>query len=306
MKLGCATWLFSSPHYQPPYDEAVKIIGDMGFKGLELIAFEEKDLREYYAQGKIRELRKSYESFGMQLTEFAVYSPVIGGLPSLDRAERDKSFEVFKKAVQVGRDLGSRAMNLVSHWPYGMTCPISYPPSYITPFVNGVVRASPKLKMNLAHVDYGQVWDTYVQSLQRCLDICVENGMEFYIEGHANVIVSNTDTMLRLFDRIPSDKIGVNFDTAWHLLQREYLPLSIRKLGKRLRHFHLRDGDGMINYGLPCGTGIIDWQDFFETLKEIGFDGFLSFEITGFEDIKKYVTDSKEYIEKQMRLAGVK
>lgn len=303
MRLGCAAWVYSSPHYQPPYDEAIRIIGEMGFGALELIAFEEKDLDEYYTPETIHELRELYESYGMILSEFAVYTPVVADLAHMDEERREKAFEIFKKATQIAKGLGSQAMNLVSNWVQDVKCPMAYPPCFLTPFVNGVGKASPKLKMEIPDIDYDKLWDNYMVMLKRCLDYCVENGMDFYIEGHSYVIVGSTDAMLRMYDRIDSSHLGINFDTAWHLVQREFLPMSIKKLGKKIRHFHMRDGDGMFSYSLPCGAGIIDWEGVLRALKDVGFEGTLSFEMGGYadtEDTKKYILESKEYIEKIM------
>lgn len=308
MKLGCGTWAFSSPHYQPPYDDAIKIIGDMGFKALEMILFEDGDQYTYYTPEKIKELRASYESYGMTLSEFAIYTPIVGDLSHMDPERREKAFQKFVEGANIAKALGSEAVNLVSNWVQDVKCPIEYPPCYITPFVNGVGRSSPKWKMEIPAIDYNLLWDNYMEMLQRCLDYCKANGMKFYIEGHANVIVSGADAMLRMYDRIPDEDLGINFDTAWHMIQREYLPISIRKLGKRIKHFHMRDGDGMFSYSLPTGMGVLDWESIFCALKDVGFDGTLSFEIGGYadrEDTIKYISNAKKYIEEQLTLAGI-
>ena len=39
MKVGAAVGCFTHPHYEPPYEEAVKTIGELGFDGIELIAY---------------------------------------------------------------------------------------------------------------------------------------------------------------------------------------------------------------------------------------------------------------------------
>ena len=67
-------------------------------------------------------------------------------------------------------------------------------------------------------------WNRYLDSLGKIVKMCEETNMRFALEGHANVIVGTTDAMLRAFDWIKSDAFGTNFDTAWQLVQREYLP----------------------------------------------------------------------------------
>ena len=173
MKLGCCSWSFSSPNYEPPYDKAIEVIGGMGFKGVELILFEEKDLVEYYTPSKIKELRNSYRSYGIELSEFAVFTKVLERLSSMDPLEREQAFDVFKKATLVAKELGSQAMNLVSNWPYGMKAPNNYPPAYIYPFGNGVNRFSPKLYMEIPDIDYAKLWDTYMETMKECLRFVV-------------------------------------------------------------------------------------------------------------------------------------
>ena len=126
------------------------------------------------------------------------------------------------------------------------------------------------------------------------------------MEGHANVVVGTTDGFLRAADHIQSDHFGTNFDTAWQLLQREYIPWSVYKLGDKIRHVHLRDGDGLLCYSYPPGMGIIDWHGFIKALKDVGYDGFLSFELTGFEEGEKYIREAKEYMERVLTEEGVR
>jgi sugar phosphate isomerase/epimerase len=308
MRLGCCTYIFSSPHYDPPYDESVEIIGEMGFKSLEFIVFRTADLDDYYTPQKIRELRHSCKNYGMKVSEFAFYSPVINDLGHLDEAKREAALANFKKGVLIAKELDAEAVNMVSSWPQDMHCPIEYIPCYITPFVDGAGHTSPKMKMTIPVIDYAELWDTYMETIARCLELCVENGLDLYIEGHAHVIVSGVDAMLRMFDRIHSPHLGINFDTSWHLTMREYLPMSIRRLGSKIKHFHLRDGDSMFYYALPCGAGTIDWEGFIAAVRDIGFNGALSFEMGGYGNVQetvKYIRESKEHVEKAMTLAGV-
>jgi sugar phosphate isomerase/epimerase len=133
-----------------------------------------------------------------------------------------------------------------------------------------------------AGADFDAIWRNYVESLRAAAELAADVGLRLTIEGHAHVIVSGTDAMLRLFGQLPHEALAVNFDTSWHFLQREYLPMSILKLGDRIAHVHCRDGDGLLNYGLPPGQGIIDWRGVLRALRDVGFDGFLTLEVSAF------------------------
>jgi len=162
-----------------------------------------------------------------------------------------------------------------------------------------VTTPYPKVVMNLpTPFDADAIWENYVDSLAQVTAYCENKGILFALEGHAHVIVSGTDAMLRLFDRIPSRSLVVNFDTVWHFIQREYLPMSIYKLKDRIAHVHLRDSDGLLYYGAPVGQGVIDMHGVVRALTNVGYAGYLSFEYSGFEDFLGVAGQSKEYIER--------
>lgn len=301
MKLGCAAWAFTKPRYGAPYEDAVSTIGQLGFQGLELIVHSREDLEQYYTAAKTKELRGLYRSYNMQLSQFAVYTPMVQDMLSPDEAKREDAFRLFEQAVAVGHDLGTSLINLVSHWMDGLVAPppISYPPNYINPFAGGADRTEPKMSMQLPQpFDWDAIWQNYMDVLRRCLGIVQARGMKLAVEGHAHVIVSNSDAMLRMFDYIPSPDMGVTYDTAWHLIQREYAALAAKKLGKRILSVHVRDGDGLVNYGLPPGYGVIDWHDFIGALHSVGYSGFLTLEMTRYAKPEHYIKEAKLYLER--------
>jgi len=299
MKIGCCCWNFTHPHYEAPYDDAIRTVGELGFEGVEMIVFTKRDLDEYYTPRKIDELRRLIASYNLEISEFVLYAYCADGMESLDRSKKEAALDTFSRAARVAAALGSGTINIVSHWVEGLRAPISYPPSYIHPYIPGVDRQEPKLRMTLPeNIDWDAVWRNYIDSLRACTQIAADNGLIFTIEGHANVIVSGTDAMLRVFDSIPSPSIGVNFDTAWHLIQREYLPISIAKLGSRIKHVHVRDADGCTNYNLPPGQGITDWHGVLEALHGVGYDGFLSMEFGGYKEPARYAREAKEYLQR--------
>lgn len=305
MKIGCAAWILCKDNYAPPYDEPIRLIGKMGFECVEMILNDACDLDHYYTEDTTKSLRSLYESYGMQLSEFAVHTPLLSGLASLDPAKNKAALELFQRAADVAWRLGARAMNLVSNW-MEFDCPHGYPPAYFVPFANGSGVGSPKWNMGLpCFSDYSEIWTNYMETLKKCLAIAQSAGMTFHLEAHANAIVSNSDAMLRMFDAIPSEDFGINFDVAWHLMQREYPSLALRKLGRRVKHLHLRDGDGLINYSLPCGMGIVDWVDIFKTLKDIGFEGTCSFEIGAHTNMLSQLSIAKANIKNAIDEAGM-
>jgi len=82
--------------------------------------------------------------------------------------------------------------------------------------------------------------------------------------------------LLRVLDR---PNVAVNFDPANMLLYGKGDPIeALRLLGPWLRQVHIKDANpspvaGAWGEEVAVGTGKVDWPTFFETLKEVGFNG---------------------------------
>ena len=299
IRVGCIAWGFTTqtPPYAPPYEEGIRAAGELGFDGIELILHDPSDLDTYWTPGKIDEIHNLYRSYGLTLSEFALYQNVVAGLPDLNPSAKARSLEDFDGGCRLARSLGAQIVNMVAQWPIGLKAPIPYPPSYYLVNAPGVQGFQPKLAMELpANFDWDAVWDNYVDSMHQCTSIAKSHGLRLALEGHANVIVSHTDSFLRLFDRVGDPALGTNFDVAWQFIQREYIPWSIYKLKERIFHVHARDGDGMSCYSLPVGQGIIDWHGVVRALKDVGYDGFLSLEMGRYEDPRRWRKYSLDYL----------
>lgn len=302
MRIGCHASALQ-PARKAPYDAAIENAAALGFDGVELIAMDPAELTDYYSRDRIRQLRKSASASRLTISQFALFSTACEGIASLDAERKARDLDLMQRAVDVCAELGCDILNLVSHWPVGMAAPIEYIPSYIYPIARGLGRTpSPKYRMTLpADFDYAAIWSNYIDSLRQVAEMSAARGVRFAVEGHANVIVSGADALLRLYDQCDHPNLVVNFDTSWHFIQREYLPMSIHKLGRRIAHVHLRDADGLLFYGAPVGQGIIDWPGVIEALRAVAYDGFLSFEWGGFDDYLGVARDAREYIARLLR-----
>jgi L-ribulose-5-phosphate 3-epimerase len=85
-------------------------------------------------------------------------------------------------------------------------------------------------------------------------------------------------------EHLGESNVAVNFDPANMLLYNKGDPIvALKTLGPWVKGIHLKDGavarsPGQWGEELPVGGGRVDWSAFFDTLGEIGFKGWLSFE----------------------------
>lgn len=89
------------------------------------------------------------------------------------------------------------------------------------------------------------------------------------------------------------------------MVQREYLPWSVYKLGNRIRHVHLRDTDGMLCYTRRQEKESSTGHGFVRALKEVNFDGYLSFEMGGMLEPEKVVRRARDYMLRVLREENV-
>jgi sugar phosphate isomerase/epimerase len=78
MRFGAAIWPFQ---WYPPYDDAIRRVARLGFRAVELIAWDRDTLQTYYTPDRSAALRQMIADEGLILSEF-VTTP--GGIASPD------------------------------------------------------------------------------------------------------------------------------------------------------------------------------------------------------------------------------
>jgi sugar phosphate isomerase/epimerase len=263
MKIGASIWPF---RWDRPYDDAIRRIAQLGFKAIELIAWDREALETYYTPQVIKNLKAIIAGEGLELSEFVSTPP---GMASSEKKERDAAVEHFKCMVDVAVGLGTRTVNTVSVFPFAIEVPRITDRPHVQEYS---VYYPPGL-------DWKRNWEDYVDAVRRCCDICEDAQVRYALEPHPYRYMSNAASMLRLIDHVKSDALGMNFDPS-HLFPMGDMPHTvIYQLGDRIFHCHFSDNDGMTNVHWRPGKGKIDWTAVMRALKETGFDGTISIEL---------------------------
>src|SRR4051812_41002007 len=67
VQFGAAIWPFQ---WNPPYDDGIRRIARLGFRQIELIAWDRDTLKTYYTSERIAALRQLIADEGLTLSEF--------------------------------------------------------------------------------------------------------------------------------------------------------------------------------------------------------------------------------------------
>jgi sugar phosphate isomerase/epimerase len=297
-KIGCVSWNFHSlaPGAHP--EEAIDVIGSLGFEAIELIANSPLDVDEYWTDATIDRIKKQLERNHLALNQFPFFQPVVEDLTSTNPEARKRSLDYFEKGCRIAHKLGAPMVNIVAPWARQLKASTAYLPRYF--MSDG--QPGEKFHIDIAPgYDFDQLWHLFVETIKACLERAKGHGMKFSIENHTHTMLPVTDSFLRLWDAIRDPALGCNLDCGWAMNQREYPPVAIHKLNRHLMNLHLRDIDSRMREYVAIGQGVMDFKAIADAVKAVGFTGTLSLEQDGSnEDMKatcrRYITVMKEYL----------
>ena len=168
---------------------------------------------------------------------------------------------------------------------------------------------------------FTDIWKPIIREAEKCgVKIAIENCPMLFTEdewpGGQNL--ATTPKILRdMFERIPSDSFGLNFDPSHFVWQQMDYVKAVYEFRDKLFHVHFKDIAVDVEkfsqvgvMGLPLeymepripGHGDVKWKNFIEALYDVGYDGYAAVEIEDkeYEDnldrIKESITLSYNYL----------
>lgn len=298
MKLSCC-WLYAISRYGYPVPvadipAALRQMAALGFHYVELEGASEGDnLLEVYAQR--RALKELCAELGLRVINFC---PVIPELVSLDEAERRRGQELFRLAVELATFFHCATIQIDSYTPplkfvgerpykemlnYGVEFRIEVDPAF----------------------NWEEQWRVLVETFTFCAQEATKAGLPFCLEPRVGELISNTDALLRLMDHVGADNFGAVLDTAHQHAQKEILPLSVEKLGRRIMYLHVADNDGKVNEHKALGEGTVDWVGVFTALKKHRFSGYVAIDIGRLPDMDEAMRRSIAFLRDLLPRLGI-
>ncbi len=101
------------------------------------------------------------------------------------------------------------------------------------------------------------------------------------IDPKPGLIVHTAEQARQIVEQIKSPHVGVNFNTGHFHRSRQDLAASIRDLKTQIRHVHIEDVAADHSGIVVPGTGAVDFAAVFQALDHIGYDGWLTVDLSG-------------------------
>ena len=123
----------------------------------------------------------------------------------------------------------------------------------------------------------------------------------------------------QVFEMIPSDHFGLNFDPSHFVWQQMDYVKAVRDFKDKIFHVHFKDiklkKEKLAEYGVLAyplsymepkipGLGDVNWDDFVSELTQVGYEGYACLEIEdyAFEGSKERILDSIRQAKRYMEL----
>ncbi len=268
-KLSIGSWAYTFGPYSSnpiPFDTVVKQLGEYGFDGVEVGAFQPHIHPDDYPEKSDREkVKQLIHENGLGISGIAADFSPTGG-PASDEAQKDNNYiNVFKKNVQLCVDLGTNILRVDTiHPPDGAP-----------------------------GVDRETAWNRIVNLWRECAQIAQDNGVKMVWEFEPGFLFNKPSEVRKMVDEVNHPNFSILFDTCHAYMcaveaarqpePKETLPGGVvefaRMLKGKIGHIHLIDSDGTLHDNetsthRPFGEGKINFDEAIPAIVEdAGFTG---------------------------------
>jgi len=146
----------------------------------------------------------------------------------------------------------------------------------------------------LNSLNFSEELDFFKNSLILLGDYAEQKQILLSIEYEPGLLINNSEDVWNLISNDYSN-IGLNFDTCHVAVLGENISEMIKKFGKKIFHTHISDCKNNIHFHLIPGLGDINFMDIYDSLKKIGYSGYLTAELYPYSDNPKEAA-SKAFI----------
>ncbi len=143
---------------------------------------------------------------------------------------------------------------------------------------------------------YDEIWDRMVKTLRELAEHAEKDKVKLVVETltpyESNAFKSAND-LVELFKRIDNPYIVGMCDTVAPYVQHESIMAYFSKLGEKMYHMHIIDGELGTDSHIMPGDGAIPLPELMTELKAIGYDGTATIEL-----VLGYINEPRMYAQR--------
>ena len=241
-------------------EEVLKDLSELGYRAVEwtLAHFNPRTK----SMDELQKLVRATRNFGMEISEVVVQQDFV----TFDESAREDRIELVKDCIKAAGEVGVKVLNVFS----------------------GPAAWDPNAPVLFRNIQEGQAWDIVLGAYDELLPLAEKSNVFLAVEAVFSMLCRDYYTTRVLIDHFDSPNLGVNMDPSHYVLYRNDAAWVVKQFGDKIKHVHLKDvvgvpGDVGQSFLFPLlGEGIVDWGAFFQSLDEIGYEGYASVEFESF------------------------
>jgi sugar phosphate isomerase/epimerase len=245
-------------------ENAIREIANIGYKGVEILGDVPHAYPPNFSEEEIKKIKNLVSDLKIEITNlnsFALYA--LGDVYHPSWIEPDKRLRIKRiqytiDCIYLAKKLGIKNLSTEPGGPINIK--------------ESKIKSDILLKI-------------FVEGLKKVESIAEENNIKILVEPEPSLLIENSSQFLQLMKTICSDNIKLNFDIGHFYCVKEDPSETILKLIDYIEHFHLADisNDRVHNHLIP-GMGSINFEQVFDTIKNIGYKGFVTVELYPYQD----------------------
>ncbi|HPP60089.1 MAG TPA: sugar phosphate isomerase/epimerase family protein [Candidatus Hydrogenedens sp.] len=259
MKTALNGWMVCGFQGEVTIESIVKEVKGMGWDGIEL-CYGAGELSATTTENELKHIRKVVETEGLEIPSLASGFYWSCSLGSPDAEERNNAIEFTKKYIESANLLGAGAVLVLPG-----TVDVCFDPNRPT-------------------VPAKEVWKWAQDSIHQLIPIAEQNQVIIALENVWSKFLTGPFEFAQFVDIFQSPWVKAYFD-AGNCLINGYPEHWAEILGQRIARVHIKNfkrnnGGGTLNDFTPSLLeGDMNWQGLLQTLKNIGYDYYLTAEV---------------------------
>ena len=249
--------------------ETINVLAEIGYKGIEILSDIPHAYPKTQSDSDISEIRQLISRLDIRLCNLNAFTLfAIGDTYHPSWIESDANYRKLRidhtiSCIQLARKLGAKN---ISTEPGG-------------PIMNNDLSQDQSLKL-------------FEDGINQVLNTVEKENVTILIEPEPDLLIENSDQFIHFIKNFDSESVGLNLDIGHFFCVGEDPSKVIHKLSEYIRHVHLEDisADRRHNH-LILGEGAIDISSALKSLKDIGYEGFITVELYPYQDCPAYAAN---------------
>lgn len=269
MKKAISMWAFPAG---TTIRERIFRASEVGFEGLELCLAARGAFSLESRDEEITGYRAAAAEAGLELGTVCSGMFFQFSLTSSRTEIREGAMRVIRKEIDFARILGAKTVLAVP----GIVGTDFLPGEVVPDAEDGAFFAGGEI------IDYEAAWDRSLAAFRELAGYAGDNGVVIGVENIWGKFLLSPLEMRAFIDAVGSEWVQAYFDVGNAVLNG-YPEQWIHILGKRIRGVHLKDfrrGSARLDGFVDLLSGDVDWPAVIAALREVGYDGWLTAEIT--------------------------